>query len=104
MASKKSTKSAEVTKAANPTTSKNEAGKRGAPLTNHTYVAISEKSKSFNPNGNKLQASSARGIIYDAIKKREGGVTRQKLEEQFQGQNVKGALDVLIKFGFIQVA
>lgn len=105
MASKKSPKSAEMTKAANPaTTSKKEAGKRGAPLTNYTYVAISEKSKNFNPKGNKLHASSARGIIYEAIKKKEAGVTRQKLEEQFQGQNVKGALDVLVKFGFIQVA
>jgi len=105
MATKKSTKTAtKATQTAKPAADKNEAGKRGAPLTNHTYVAISEKSKNFNPGGNKLQASSARGIIYDAIKKKEGGVTRQKLEEQFPDQNVKSALDVLTKFGFIQVA
>ena len=95
---------AKDTKTAKPAAAKKEAGKRGAPLTNHTYVAISEKSKNFNPGGNKLQASSVRGIIYDAIKKKEAGVTRQKLEEQFPDQNVKSALDVLSTFGFIQVA
>ena len=108
MATKKSTKTAtkdtKDTKTAKPAAAAKEAGKRGAPLTNHTYVAISEKSKNFNPGGNKLQASSARGIIYDAIKKKEAGVTRQKLEEQFPDQNVKSALDVLSKFGFIQAA
>lgn len=81
---------------------KKEPGKRGAPLTNLTYTAISEKSKNFNPGGNKLQASSARGIIFAAIQKKEGGITRQKLEEQFPEQNVKSALDVLVKFGFIK--
>lgn len=80
------------------------AGKRGAPLTNHTYVAISEKSKNYNPGGNKLQANSARGIIFAAIQKKDGGLTRQKLEEMFPDQNVKSALDVLSKFGFIQTA
>lgn len=79
-------------------------GKRGAPLTNHTYKAISEKSKKFNPGNNKLQASSARGLILEAIKKKEAGLTRQKLEEMYPEQNVKSALDVLVKFGFIEVA
>lgn len=79
-------------------------GKRGAPLTNHTYVAISEKSKNYNPGGNKLQGNSARGIIFNAIQKKEGGLTRAKLEEMFPEQNVKSALDVLIKFGFVQTA
>lgn len=83
---------------------KEAAGKRGAPLTNHTYIAISEKSKNYNPGGNKLQANSARGIIFAAIQKKEGGLTRQKLEEMFPDQNVKSALDVLSKFGFIQTA
>lgn len=88
--------------AAKPAPAKKEAGKRGAPLTDHTYVAISEKSKNFNPGGNKLQASSARGVIYEAIKKKDGGITRSKLEAQFPEQNVKSAIDVLVKFGFIQ--
>lgn len=100
-AAKKATKTAAAPK---PAAAKKEAGKRGAPLTNLTYTAISEKSKNFNPGGNKLQASSARGIIYDAIKAAANGLTRQKLEEKFPDQNVKSAIDVLIKFGFIQVA
>lgn len=87
---------------AKPAPAKKEAGKRGAPLTDHTYVAISEKSKNFNPGGNKLQASSARGVIYEAIKKKDGGISRSKLEAQFPEQNVKSAIDVLVKFGFIQ--
>jgi hypothetical protein len=98
-AAKKATKTA----AAKPAAAKKEAGKRGAPLTNLTYSAISEKSKNYNPGGNKLQASSARGIIFAAIQKKgDSGITRQKLEEQFPDQNVKSALDVLIKFGFIK--
>lgn len=101
----KGKKAAAKKTAAKPAPAKKEAaGKRGAPLTNHTYVAISEKSKNFNPGGNKLQANSARGIIYEAIKKKEAGLTRSKLEEMFPEQNVKSALDVLAKFGFIQTA
>lgn len=87
-----------------PAAKKEANGKRGAPLSNHTYVAISEKSKNFNPGGNKLQPSSARGIIFNAIQKKDGGLTRTKLEEMFPEQNVKSAVDVLIKFGFIQTA
>lgn len=83
---------------------KKEAGKRGAPLTDHTYKAISEKSKNYNPGGNKLQPNSARGIIFNAIQKKEAGISRSKLEEMFPEQNVKSAVDVLIKFGFVQVA
>ena len=63
---KTATKKAAATK---PAAAKKEAGKRGAPLTDHTHVAISEKSKHFNPGGNKLQASSARGVIFAAIQK-----------------------------------
>lgn len=85
-------------------TAKKEPGKRGAPLTDHTYKAISEKSKNYNPNGNKLQASSARGVVYEVIKKKADGISRSKLEEMFPDQNVKSALDVLVKFGFIQTA
>jgi hypothetical protein len=75
---------------------------RGAPLTNKTYKVISEKSKKFNPDGNKLQASSSRGLIYAALQKKEAGLTRTKLEEMFPDVNVKSALDVLIKFGFVE--
>lgn len=104
-ANAKKTPAKKATKtAAKPAAKKEAAGKRGAPLTNHTYVAISEKSKNYNPGGNKLQANSARGIIFAAIQKKEGGLTRQKLEEMFPDQNVKSALDVLSKFGFIQTA
>lgn len=99
----KNTAKAAKTSTKKTATEKKEGAKRGAPLTNLTYTAISEKSKNYNPGGNKLQASSARGIIYAAIQKKgDAGITRQKLEEQFPDQNVKSALDVLIKFGFIK--
>lgn len=89
--------------AAKTTPAKKEAGKRGAPLTDHTYKAIPEKSKKFNPAGNKLQASSARGLVFAAIQKKDGGMKRSKLEADYPDTNVKSALDVLIKFGFIEV-
>lgn len=95
-------KKAATKKAATKKTDAAPAGKRGAPLTDLTYTAIPEKSKLFNPGGNKLQASSARGVIFAAIQKKDAGIKRTKLEEQFPDQNVKSALDVLVKFGFIK--
>jgi len=74
---------------------------RGAPLTDGTYIAISEKSKNFNPLGCKLQASSARFAVYEAIKAKENGISRSKLETMFEGINVKGTLHTLTALSFI---
>lgn len=81
------------------------AGKRGAPLTDHTYIAISEKSKDFNPRGYKPQAESMRNKVYQEIKNSDGGKTRTQLEKKFgELGSVKAQLDVLVKLQFIKTA
>jgi len=78
-------------------------GKRGAPLTDHVYVAISEKSKDFNPRGYKPQAESMRNKVYQAIKGADEGLTRTQLEKKFSDLgNVKAQIDVLVKLAFIK--
>ncbi len=94
---KKAAKKAPAKKAAAPAGEKT----RGAPLTNYTYTAIGEKAKGYNPEGLKLQASSARGLVLEAIRKNEAGKTRKQIEAMFPDINTKSALDVLVKYGFV---
>lgn len=76
---------------------------RGAPVKNDAYEAIGEKEKGYNPKGLKIQASSARGVVIAALRKERNGLSRSELEKMFPEQNVKSALDVLVKLGFIRV-
>lgn len=107
-AAKKATKTVakKATKTAAPA-AKKDAGnaKRGAPLTDHNYIAISEKSKDFNPRGYKPQAESMRNKVYLEIKNSDGGKTRTQLEKKFSELgSVKAQLDVLVKLQFIKTA
>jgi len=77
---------------------------RGAPVKNETYTAIPEGDKKYNPQKLKLQASSARGVVLASIVKAGAkGKTRNTLVAEFPDQNVKSALDVLVKVGFLRI-
>lgn len=95
---KPATKSAKKTAAAPAAAEKKP---RGAPTTNYTYTAIGEKAKGYNPEGLKLQAGSARGLVLEFIRGGESGKTRKQIEAKFPDINTKSALDVLVKYGFV---
>lgn len=78
---------------------------RGAPVKNESYKLIPESDKRFNPGKLRIQPSSARGRVLAEMAKLKPGatITRTDLEKLFEGQNVKSALDVLVKVKFIEV-
>ncbi len=78
---------------------------RGAPVKNESYKLIPETDKRFNPGKLRIQPSSARGRVLAEMEKLKPGatITRTELEKLFEGQNVKSALDVLVKVKFIEV-
>lgn len=77
----------------------------GAPVKNQTYTPIGEKSKAYNPDGLRFNASSARAKVLDFITTK-GSATREQVEKKFEGEdvNVTSALYILSRYGFIKVA